>query len=99
MGESELLLTAQSFNLEEEDASPRPGFLRALARTSGGLYFDASTFDGGAASEVAELLNSRARINLVEERELPVWKIEYVFAILVVLLATEWLLRRRRGLA
>jgi uncharacterized membrane protein len=99
MGESELLVTAQSFNLEEEDASPRPEFLQALARTSGGLYFDASAFDGRAASEVAELLNSRARINLVEERELPVWKIEYVFAVLVLLLATEWLLRRRRGLA
>ncbi|MFQ5913059.1 MAG: glutamine amidotransferase [Nitrospinota bacterium] len=99
LGESELLLDAQTFNVEEEDAAPRPEFLRALARTSGGLFFEAAAFDAEAASRVAKLLTSRTRVNLVQERELAVWKIEYAFAALVLLLGAEWLLRRRRGLA
>ena len=99
LGESDLLLDAQIFNVEQEDASPRPEYLRELARASGGLFFEAAAFGADAASDVAKLLNSRARVNLAEERELPVWKIEYVFAALVLLLAVEWLMRRRRGLA
>lgn len=98
MGASELVLSAQTFNVEEEDAAPRPGFLRELAQRSGGLFFEASAFDARAAAAVERLLESRARYNLVEERELPIWKVEYAFAALVVLLGAEWVVRRRRGL-
>ncbi len=98
LGRSELLLDAQTFNLEEEDAAPRPNFLRRLAQASGGRFVGGGAFDDRAVSEVANLLKSRARLNLIEERELPLWKIEYVFAALVALLGVEWFLRRRRGL-
>ena len=98
LGRSELLLDAQTFNLEEEDAAPRPDFLRRLARASGGRFIEGGAFDDRAVSEVANLLKSRTRLNLVEERELPLWKIEYAFVALVVLLGVEWFLRRRRGL-
>ncbi len=99
LGASALLLDAQTFNVEEEDASPHPAFLRTLARASKGLFYPAKEFDARAVSEVAELVKSRARLNLVEEREMPLWKLEYAFAALVFLLGLEWLLRRRRGLA
>ena len=67
--------------------------------TWNGLFYPAKEFDARAVSAVAELVKSRARLNLVEEREMPLWKLEYAFAALVFLLGLEWLLRRRRGLA
>ncbi len=99
LGTSEISLTVQRFDLETEDASPRGEYLRALAGASGGVYFEASAFDDTSAEEVGRLLEGRARHDLVEERELPLWRIEYVFAALVLLLGAEWVLRRRRGLS
>jgi uncharacterized membrane protein len=98
LGAGELSLTAQPFNLEGEDASPRGEYLQALARATGGAYFEGSAFNAASAEEVGRLLEGRVRHDLVEERELPLWRIEYVFVALVLLLGTEWVLRRRRGL-
>jgi hypothetical protein len=99
LGTSEISLTVQRFDLETEDASPRGEYLRALAEASAGAYFEVSAFDDTSAEEVGRLLEGRARHDLVEERELPLWQIEYVFAALVFLLGAEWVLRRRRGLS
>jgi uncharacterized membrane protein len=79
---------------DRELADPRlnEGFLRRVARASGGRYLRLSD-----ASRVVALLQSSVPPNAAPERR-DVWHEPWVFALIVVLLAVEWTLRRRWGL-
>ena len=79
---------------DREFADPRlnEGFLRRLARDSGGRYVRASD-----ASRVLSWLDESARQNAeLEHRDL--WDQPWAFAAVVLLLCAEWALRRRWGL-
>jgi hypothetical protein len=79
---------------DREFADPRlnEGFLRRVARSSGGQYVRAND----AARIVAGLQNSAPPDAAPERRDL--WHQPWTFALVVALLAGEWILRRRWGL-
>jgi len=79
---------------DREFADPRlnEGFLRRVARETGGQYLRAAE-----ASKVVSLLQQAVPQNLEPElRDL--WHEPWAFAIMIVLLSAEWVLRRRWGL-
>lgn len=79
---------------DREFADPRlnEGFLRRLARSSGGRYARASQ-----ASYVVEWLKDAVPQNAAPERR-DLWHEPWVFALLAGLLGAEWILRRAWGL-
>jgi hypothetical protein len=79
---------------DREFADPRlnEGFLRRIARTSGGRYVRASE-----AAQVASFLQAtQPMAETPEYRDL--WHEPWAFALIVLLLSAEWILRRRWGL-
>jgi hypothetical protein len=80
--------------IDREFADPRlnEGFLRRLARASGGHYLPSA--DAGRA---ASLLRETAPQTLAPERR-DLWHEPWAFALVVALLSAEWILRRRWGL-
>jgi hypothetical protein len=79
---------------DREFADPRlnEGFLRRIARTSGGRYVRAAD-----ASKIATWLTETVPQNAAPERR-DLWHEPWAFALVIVLLSTEWILRRRWGL-
>ena len=79
---------------DREFADPRlnEGFLRRVARNSGGRYVRAAD-----ASKLPGWLQSTTPQNAAPERR-DLWHEPWAFAVIVLLLSTEWILRRRWGL-
>lgn len=79
---------------DREFADPRlnEGFLRRVARTSGGRYVR-----GADAAGVVAWLQAAVPQNAAPERR-DLWHEPWAFALIVVLLSAEWILRRRWGL-
>lgn len=79
---------------DREFADPRlnEGLLRRLARESGGKYVRSAD----AAQIVSALRSSAPRTTEPERRDL--WHEPWAFALVIGLLAAEWILRRRWGL-
>ncbi len=79
---------------DREFADPRlnEGFLRRLARASGGRYVRARE----AGRIVSWLRAAEPRQAALEPRDL--WHTPWAFALIVALLSAEWILRRRWGL-
>ena len=79
---------------DREFADPRlnEGFLRRVARASGGRYVRAAD-----ASKVPAWLEAAVPQNAAPERR-DLWHEPWAFALIVVLLSAEWILRRRWGL-
>jgi len=79
---------------DREFADPRlnEGFLRRLARMSGGRYVRAAD-----ASQVAGWLASAVPQDAAPERR-DIWHEPWTFVLIVVLLSLEWIVRRRWGL-
>ena len=79
---------------DREFADPRlnEGFLRRVSRNSGGRYVRAAE-----ASKVPAWLQEAVPQNAALERR-DLWHEPWAFALLVLLLSAEWILRRRWGL-
>ena len=79
---------------DREFADPRlnEGFLRRVARNSGGRYVRAAD-----ASKVPGWLEAAVPQNAAPERR-DLWHEPWAFALVIVLLSAEWILRRRWGL-
>jgi uncharacterized membrane protein len=79
---------------DREFADPRlnEGFLRRIARNSGGRYVRAAE-----AARVPAWLEATVPQNAAPERR-DLWHEPWAFALVVLLLAAEWILRRRWGL-
>ena len=79
---------------DRELADPRlnEGFLRRVARASGGRYVRASD-----AARIVPWLQNAAPQNAAPERR-DLWHQPWAFTLIVALLAGEWILRRRWGL-
>jgi uncharacterized membrane protein len=79
---------------DREFADPRlnEGFLRRLARSSGGRYVRA-----GEASRIVSWLRETVPLNPAPERR-DLWHEPWAFGLVASLLSAEWILRRRWGL-
>jgi hypothetical protein len=71
----------------------RAPLLRRLAATTGGRFYTPET----VSALPEDLRHSRSGITVTDRKEL--WDMPIVLAALGALLATEWVVRRRRGLA
>ncbi len=80
--------------VDREFADPRlnEGFLRRVARNSGGRYVRASD-----ASRIVSWLQTTVPQNAAPERR-DLWHEPWAFALVILLLSAEWILRRRWGL-
>lgn len=74
------------------DAGLRRSLLTRLAGETGGLYYDPGTVE----RLPEDIRFAGAGVTLQEEREL--WDMPILFLLLVALVGTEWIYRRRRGL-
>jgi hypothetical protein len=77
---------------EYETVDPDRSTLQRMAEASGGQVADAAHV-GGLARHVARRAAAAGRV-----RERRLWEDPLVYAVVVGLLSSEWLLRRRRGL-
>ena len=79
---------------DREFADPRlnEGFLRRIARNSGGRYVRANE-----ASRVPAWLEATVPQNAAPERR-DLWNEPWAFVLVIILLSAEWILRRRWGL-
>jgi uncharacterized membrane protein len=79
---------------DREFADPRlnEGFLRRVARTSGGRYVRAAD-----AAQVPAWLQAAVPQHAAPERR-DLWHEPWAFALVILLLSAEWILRRRWGL-
>ena len=79
---------------DREFADPRlnEGFLRRLARESGGGYVT-----GSDAARIVPLIDDSAK-QRAEPGQRDLWQRPWTFALLIALLCAEWTLRRRWGL-
>ncbi|HEY8368193.1 MAG TPA: hypothetical protein VIM86_02655, partial [Thermodesulfobacteriota bacterium] len=86
-------------SLEFEDAAPGEAYLAEVAKVSGGRFFSLAEGRRLSAADLVAAFPKRAEYRVSEERRTPLWQTWTVFALIVTLLATEWTLRRRWGLA
>jgi len=93
LGEGNAWVHSAPLETELYDAQLRRQQLERLAAETGGRYYDASN----ARSVVDDLTFSREGSTLLERRDL--WDMPILFLLLATLLAVEWVLRRRWGMA
>jgi uncharacterized membrane protein len=90
---SEEYVVAHDMQQEMFGAAQRPALLERVARETGGRFYTADN-----ASALAEdIVYTSSGTTVIEQLEL--WDMPAVFIALLCLIAVEWLLRRRRGLA
>jgi uncharacterized membrane protein len=83
---------------EAEDGRPRPELLQQIAETSHGEFVPISELDAKTLERVAAKLDRLAPSEIVERLEIPLWSTMTTFSIILVLLSSEWWLRRKWGL-
>ena len=81
-----------SLNIERTLLSVNEELLRQVSMTSGGQYFREEQMD-----QIIKLIEPLTAGN-VEESESPLLESKWWFALLVALLTTEWLIRKRVGM-
>jgi hypothetical protein len=92
----ETMLSVKVRDLEMLETTPRREDLRSLAERTGGRLWAPTP---SAAEDFAEYLERRAVARTVPPRLEPLWDRGWLYVALCALLAAEWWLRRREGLA
>ena len=77
---------------EDADAAPRPDLLAALAETTGGAF---EAIPGGGLPNLA--LADPEVVEIGRRKAVPIWDRAWYLAALALVLAGEWVLRRRWG--
>ncbi|MFQ3671454.1 MAG: vWA domain-containing protein [Verrucomicrobiia bacterium] len=93
--QTETPLRIQAIDLESYDARARPDFLKRLAELTGGASLHAT--DETLADQLSRLLGRPAARSTLATGSL--WNHPFTLLLLTALLAAEWTLRRRSGLA
>ena len=86
-------VVARDIQQEMFGAAQRPALLERIARETGGRYYTAQNADGLAR----DIIYTNSGTTVTEQLDL--WDMPAVFIALIGLIAAEWLLRRKRGLA
>jgi len=92
VGRDTTRFTVETYSIEFANTSQDVAFLRELAQRSGGRYAVAANI----AALAADL--PRASQPVLLRSEIEIWNTKTLFFLFVLLLATEWFLRKRRGL-
>lgn len=95
LGEDRQLLVAEAADLEMAELRARPDFMARLARESGGQSFAAADLE----MVTPEFAFAQVPPPRLEYRRQPYWDKAAWMLFILVLLGTEWALRRLRGLA
>jgi hypothetical protein len=90
---SDEYVVAHDVQQEMFGAAQRPGLLERVARETGGRYYTPETVEALAR----DIMYTNSGTTVIEQLEL--WDLPILFITLLGLIAVEWLLRRRRGLA
>ena len=80
--------------MEGLDAVPNPDHLKRIAEATGGKILSSSN----ELLKEAEIYAEKSRERFVEEKNLPLWGTPSLLVFILVLLGTEWYLRRRGGM-
>jgi uncharacterized membrane protein len=83
---------------EAEDGRPRPDLLKQLAETSRGEFIAGTELNAASLEGVAAKLNLLAPSEIVERTEIPLWSTLTTFSIILIILSSEWWLRRKWGM-
>ena len=83
---------------ETDDGRPRSDVLRKVAEQSGGEFIPGAEWNDKSLEQALAKLNKRAPAEIVERRQVRLWSNLWLFSALLLLLSTEWWLRRRWGL-
>jgi uncharacterized membrane protein len=86
-------VVAHDIQQEMFGAAQRPALLERIARETGGRYYTPET----AEALARDIVYTNSGTTVIEQLEL--WDMPVMFVALLGLIAAEWLLRRRRGLA
>jgi len=92
IGSDRQSILARSSKKEFYDATLKRDFLETLARESGGLYYDPVN----AAEIPFNLRTRKSETSITRTKYL--WDMPFIYLIIIILLAGEWVYRRRRGL-
>jgi len=95
LGEDKQLIVCEESNKEMLDVRARPETMAAVARISGGRSLDTHNHQ---FAQLRSLFGSPPPPQ-VEIRRQPMWDKAWLMMAIIGLLATEWILRRLRGLA
>jgi uncharacterized membrane protein len=83
---------------EAEDGRPRPDLLKQIAEASRGEFIAAADLNPASLDRVAAKLDRLAPSEIVERSEIPLWSTLSTFSVILVLLSSEWWIRRKWGL-
>ncbi|MBI3090117.1 MAG: hypothetical protein HYY96_05570 [Candidatus Tectomicrobia bacterium] len=98
VGENSLVVAAQTPDWELRDAAMNEALLQRLARQTGGMYRPLKSFDRGALRELRQALRTQFQPKIVEESRWRLWHNVVTLLGLVLLLGSEWYIRRRNSL-
>lgn len=96
LGEDAGSFAVGALALELQNPTADAALMRQLARRSGGAVIPAN--DIGQLRDVLAQPGRFTPLSVESERETPLWHVPWWLAVVVVLLATEWVLRKRAGL-
>jgi hypothetical protein len=83
---------------ETEDGRPRPELLKRIAEISKGAFIPISQWNEKGFEQMKEKIEKLMPSEVVERRQVQLWSNLWAFSALLVLLSSEWWLRRRWGL-
>ena len=91
------VFTVGALTLEFRETSTNASLLRQIAHRSGGQFFTPATLDELSSVLAADSSFAPRMESAVRERALWQWPVP--FAIVILLLTTEWILRKRAGMS
>jgi hypothetical protein len=83
---------------ETDDGRPRPDLLKRVAEISGGEFIPISEWNEKSLERVAAKLESLSPSEIVERRQIQLWSTLWTFSPILLLLGSEWWMRRKWGL-
>jgi hypothetical protein len=92
LGRDQGQFSVEPFTLEFQSTRMNEPLLREIASRSGGKFYDPTDLE-----KLATDLKLRPR-QITEARELPLWNSVPLLAFVLLLLSTEWFLRKRKGM-
>ncbi len=83
---------------EAEDGRPGPDFLKQIAEKSHGNFISISEWNQNSLERISAKIESLNPSEIVERRQVRLWSTLWTFTPILLLLGTEWWIRRKWGL-